>query len=327
MNPNDPMASLINSLPPAPANPSGGADIFGQPNPPMFGVPAPGAAPAAPAPYPQAPPAPAPSPYMQQPGSFYPPAPAPAAPAPMPPAPQQPQQYPGQPAPQQPTGAPASEYPIVPMPLQPTTMPQQAPMPDWAQDVIDAAQALQNQPAGDDWPERGQTWGEFRRAVQTEAAAIADAKIKEWQAEQAQATQQASAMTTAMNQQYDMAEMNLQQLGLLPAVTNPGDPNDPGRLAKRELYGYTIAMGGQGPENLMPAATALKALHDSGVYFDVQQNKLIRRGSQSAAAQAPIAGGAPVTGGPGQGGPAGPTQAQLGQGLGALAEIGMANLQ
>lgn len=324
MQPNDPMAALINSLPPPPANPNGGADIFGQPNPPMFGVPGPGAAPAAPAPYPQSPPAPAPSPYMQQPASFYPP--APAAPAPMPPAPQQPQQYPGQPAPQPPTGAPASEYPIVPTPLQAPMMPQQAPMPDWAQDVIDAAQALQN-PQGDDWPDRPQTWGGLRQYMHQAAQEIASAQIQQWQADQAQAAQNAAAITSAENQRYDMAEAQLQQIGLLPAVTNPGDPNDPGRLAKRELYGYTIAMGGQGPENLMPAATALKALHDSGVYFDVQQNKLIRRGSQSAAAQAPIAGGAPVTGGPGQGGPAGPTQAQLGQGLGALAEIGMANLQ
>jgi len=303
------MSNLINGLPPAPANPNGGADIFGPPNPLMFGGGAP--APAAPAPYPQTPPAPAPAGYMQP----------PLAPAPMP---QQPQpQY----LQQQPTGAPAPEYPMAPIPTQYPMQPAAPPMPDWAQDVIDAAQALQNPPAGDDWPERGQTWGEFRKAVQQEAQQIANNTIQAYQAEQVQAAQNAASMAAVENQRYDMTEMQLQQLGLLPAVMDPNNPNDPGRLAKRELYAYTIAMGGQGPENLGPAATALKALHDSGVYFDVAQNKLIRRGSQSAAAQAPIAGGAPVVGGQGQGyGPAGPTQSQLGMGLSALAEIGMNQL-
>jgi hypothetical protein len=113
-----------------------------------------------------------------------------------------------------------------------------------------------------------------------------------------QAQAQAAAETAAAEESKRQADSfidtqvaNLEKTGFLPPITNPADPADAGRAARSELYAYALSLG---TDNLMAVAPNLNTLHQSGYYYDRTRNALVRRGSQSAAAQAPIAGASPT---------------------------------
>lgn len=320
----DPIAAAINDLPGALPNPyaNGGGGFIQQPDP-MFGN------------TPPAPPAPGQPVYAQQPIQ------QPQYAPPQPPAPQQPQAQPGQPVyaqPQQPVvaapGQPLTEYSLTP----PVQTPQQEQMPAWAAGLVEQVNGLQAQiqtpqqqpPAAGNawpWPDIPQTWAGLQTAIDRVATEKADAKVGEYQqTQQAMAQQQEQARVQA-DQMIDSTLNQLRQTGILPLITDATNPNDAGKLAEKELLGYTIANGGSDPNALVRMAPTLRALHDSGIYYDNNQRKLIRRGSQSAAANAPIAGGTPVMGGNGQT-PAAPSAKQFAtMDLSELATIGMSQLQ
>lgn len=208
-------------------------------------------------------------------------------------------------------------------------------MPDWAQTLVDQVKDLQTkvvQPpqAGQVWDEnnRPRTWQELQDSITKMADEKAAARVQALIEEQQQGQQQVQAQQQQVNAQLDQIEGQLVQTGLLPAVTNPYDPNDVGRAAKAELYAYAIATGGTEPAHLGPAAATLKALHDSGWYFDRGQNKLVQRNSQTPNAYAPIAGGSPsIAGGMPGSQDNGPSNRQLStQNLSSLVAMGAARL-
>lgn len=183
--------------------------------------------------------------------------------------------------------------------------------PAWAQEVIDAAKTIQQQqaqpapgtvPAGQGQPQQSdwnpQNWADVDARIEARAQELFRNGLTEIQSQQqaqAEAEQQALAQADAA---IDQSLNQLRQTGYLPPVANPNDRDDAGKIAERELIAYTIA---QGTDNLLATAPVLHALHQSGYYYDAGQNKLVRKGSQTAAAQAPIAGATPsVT--PAQGG-------------------------
>lgn len=264
-------------------------------------------------------------------------------PQPPTPTPVQPytQQQPVQPAPQQPqyqwpTAQPQTQQqpqqPIGPQPAYPVAAPV-APdpnqIPAWAQGLAESVQNLQQQiqqpPApqnNDDWPDRPTSWGGLRQAMQSEAERIAQEKLENYKQEQAQQQSQQEAQIQAAQTAIDTAENQLRQQGWLPPITNPMDPNDPGLNAQRELEAYAIRLGSA---DLYAVAPQLKALHDSGYYYDRMQGQLVRRGSQTAAAQAPIAGASPSVSSPAA---QGPTQKDLAtMSLDQLMQRGLQQLQ
>lgn len=339
MNPNNgmsdaqAMANLIGGLPPVDPQTPFGAPPQQQapapqpqidlnfeatnPAPDPFGTP--GLTPQAPAPQapaPYAPPAATPLYPQAQPQPVAPPAgfqsyPQPYA-APQPFTPPVPQQY----APPQ-APAPQPGQPMVPgfdpnaIPLTPYGLPvgqaPQAPapqgdqMPPWATQLLE--QVKQSQAQQQQQPESWvpTNFQDIDKRIQEQAAAIAQQTITEAETRR----QQAVAAQEQQRQQADAAiDTSLNQLrttGYLPPITNPNDPNDPGRLAQTELIAYTLASGS---EDVARMAPALYALHQSGYAYDYNTQRLVRRGSQTAAAQAPIAGAAPGAAAPaGQAGP------------------------
>lgn len=246
-----------------------------------------------------------------------------------PPPPQPVYQQPQAPAQQQPvapqtpqyTQTPPQAQPQGPQPEYPIVAPvanQEAQVPAWAAGLTQQVQTLQQQleaqkqanQDNNEWPDRPQSWGEMRKAIQTEADRIASEKMEAYKREQKAAEDQQAAVERDINQQIDNTIGQMRQVGYLPVVANPNDPNDPGKAAERELIAYTVAMGGTKPQDLMNAAPSLKAHHDTGYFFDYTQKKLVRRGSQTAAAQAPIAGASPSIGGTPTG-QQGPSQKEL----------------
>lgn len=230
---------------------------------------------------------------------------------------QQPQQ-PGQPG----------EIPLVPQFQLPGQ--QQEQIPTWAQGLIEQVQQMQNNGPQDDQPwddnNRPRTWAEMQQAIEKTADARAQALVQGITNQQQQEAQQAAVLQQQANQNLDIVENQLSQMGVLPAVVNPADPNDPGKLARQELYAYAIAMGASEPQNLGPAAMSLHTMHQNGQYFDRTKNAIVTRNSAAPGAFAPIAGaGATMAGGGAAGGGqvTGPTVGQLAtMNLSSIAQMG-----
>lgn len=276
------MAGLINGLGPVPP-PAGVPDInfdtppaadFINPDTPPAPVPPP-------APSPYGPPTMfpgAPAPGITPPGTVPAQPQIPPVPAPAPAAPQIPQIDPNA----IPIGFPPPPAPAAPAGDQP---------PAWAQGLMnDIAELKGNRaPGGEEWSP--QSWADVDARVEARARQlVADGLSQMTAAQQAQAEAETNARNAA-DQFIDTQITQLETNGYLPRIANPTDPNDPGRAAHQELFAYALA---QGTDNLMAVAPSLYAHHQSGYYYDRHQNRLVRRGSQTAAAHAPIAGASPT---------------------------------
>ncbi|UOF78680.1 eukaryotic translation initiation factor 3 [Caudoviricetes sp.] len=245
------MAQVINNLPPAPA--PTGIDLNFADDPSNLGE-------ITPVPQPIIPP-------VAQP-VVAPPAPAPA-----------PQLTP-QPQPQIDPNLIPLTLPVPPAPQIPAPIPTPTPTP--APQVINPRTAPQTFDPQD--------WGDVQKFIQDEAQRIANETITNAvsQQEADRAAEQESMRQADFA--IDTAITQLTAQGYLPPIANPNDPNDPGKLAQTELFGYAISLG---TDNLNAVAPNLYALHQSGYYYDTTKGALVRKGSQTVAAQAPISGATP----------------------------------
>jgi hypothetical protein len=343
----DPMAQILSGLPDNSSS-SGGQGTgqggsFMQPQPNMFNnmqppTPQPSQQPATPQ-YSQYPPAAPMQPQWQQ------VTPQPPAPGQMPQGmpqmtPQVPQmpQVPVFPS-QQPANPMMPGTPLPGLPQLPSQQPSNQQMPQWAQEMMQNIQQIQqggtgNQPSTFDptkpWSSdnRPKSWDEMRSANEALAEQKAREIVTSTMQQQTQQQQQQQQQLQQANQQIDSTFNRLRLSGYLPPIQNPSNPNDPGKLAERELLGWTLTNGGQTAEDILYAAPSLVQQHQMGRYFDPQSGQMQQRRGQSAAAMAPIAGGMPVMGQ--MGAPSGPTQRQLAQGgrdLGSLMAAGMDAIQ
>lgn len=245
---------------------------------------------------------------------------------------QQPGQMQMQPV-QQPQGPlPQYQMQVPQIPVQPVQPQQPQQQQQLTQEQIQqiiaqyAQQAGQQQPQpGDDWPDRPTTWGGLRKTTEQIALEKAQEVLKGHLEQQAQAENEKRAQLAQGEAELNAMEDQLRQYQMLPPIVNPLDPNDAGLLAQRELEGFAASMG---TSNLWAAASSLKAHHDQGYYYDNTRRSLVRRGSQTAAAHAPIAGASPSLGP--VAGQAGPSQRDLmtgGLSLDNVLAQGMASLQ
>ena len=294
---NQAMAGMIAGLGATPPEQAQNLGLdFDSPNAiPMAEPAAPSVAPAPPVPqYPPVPPMP--------------PATPPAAPAPAPTTPPAPGTPPAAPA------APAAPPDVIP--FIPPTVPAPAPAAApgmYTQEQVDAILAAAGRPPAAAAPAAPATpqkwepdnWEDVEARIEQRAREIVQQSFTQQQAEAQAAAEQQQAALAAADKAIDTAVEQLEKNGYLPPVANPADPNDPGRAARSELYSYALALG---TDDVTAAAVSLHALHQSGYFYDRTKNAYVRRGSQSAAAQAPIAGAAPVLP---TGAPTGPTMADL----------------
>lgn len=181
-------------------------------------------------------------------------------------------------------------------------------MPAWAVGLANDIAALKGQPpagappAASDWEtNKPADWNDLRQRMQAEIDAGVKAGLTQFQSEARAQQVEADRLRAEADSLIDSQLSQLQVQGYLTPIANPTDPADPGRAAQSELISFAIALG---TDNLLAVAPTLYTHHQNGYYYDRSRNQLVRRGSTSAAAQAPIAGSS-VVGATGQ--PAGPT--------------------
>ncbi len=217
---------------------------------------------------------------------------------------------------QQPVPQPVVDPNTIPLPYNQPAAPQADQPPAWAQGLMNDIAALKQQtgqaPTAD-WKPEG--WQDVDARIAERVEQGVTTGLTQAQAQQSAAAAEETAERDRANQYIDTQINQLETTGYLPRIQNPTDPADPGRVAHQELFAYALS---QGTDYLMAVAPSLYTLHQNGYYYDRAKNALIRRGSQTAAAQAPIAGSSPTAT---VAGPAGPSLRDLGtKDLTALAE-------
>lgn len=88
-----------------------------------------------------------------------------------------------------------------------------------------------------------------------------------------------------VNQMLDDQEKQLEEKGMLPKMEDPNNQDDPGRIARKELYGVAAKVGSS---NLLSTGEMLKDMHDSGKRFDVRSGKFVKSKPASHGKDVPV---------------------------------------
>ena len=109
-----------------------------------------------------------------------------------------------------------------------------------------------------------------------------------------QAQQEAEKAQAQTNKEFDDMESALQSEGHLPSIINSNDRNDPGRVARRELYGYAAKLG---TTDLRAVATGpLAQFHQQGKMYDPISDSMLDYSQPQPGASAPIGSSTATTG-------------------------------
>lgn len=191
--------------------------------------------------------------------------------------------------------------PITPPANPPADPPKADEAPAWAQQLIDQnadlttrlsafEEKLQPPAVEPQAPENPEPWTpKSWTDVDTRAEEKARSIVEDTLAEREKAAKEASdaqANSAAEVDKYlDNQVEELTKANQLPAVTNDNDPNDPGKLAQRELYGFALSLG---TADLKTSYNVLDTLHKSGKTFDFVKMELVDKNPSLQGAQSPV---------------------------------------
>lgn len=138
-------------------------------------------------------------------------------------------------------------------------------------------------------------WKALREEMRSEADTRAEAKFNAKLSEQQAAADTKAQFESDLEKQFDALADEAVAKGFLPSVTDDSNFNDPGKVARRELFGFAAKLGST---NLVDVAENLKALHDNGQRYDVQTQKLVIDRPQNPGRFAPVGSSSARTSGP-----------------------------
>ena len=190
----------------------------------------------------------------------------------------------------------------IPTPTPPTDPPKDE-TPSWAQQLItqnaDFANRLSAfeetiktsvEPELPPEPQDDSTWNPTSwEDVETRAEEKAQKIVQDTLAErdnQLKAEAEAKAQSEQEVDQYLDAQVDeLVKTKRLPAITQENDPNDPGKLAQRELYGYALSLG---TADLKSAYNSLEVLHSANKQFDFVKMELVDKNPNLLGKDSPV---------------------------------------
>lgn len=201
---------------------------------------------------------------------------------------------------------PPNEPPITPPAQDPPTPPADD-TPAWAKQLIDQNADLSsridafedkitlpppdpdNQPAPTPPPEpetwQPKSWDDVANRIDETAEQKAQRIVDDRDKATKERQEAATAASQEADQYIDAQVDELTKDNKLPAITNESDPNDPGKLAQRELYGYALSLG---TADLKTAFNSLDALHTAGKSFDFVKMELVDKNPAAAGANSPV---------------------------------------
>lgn len=174
--------------------------------------------------------------------------------------------------------------------------------PSWAQTLIDQNADLANRlaafeesqtiapvepvvPPIDDTTWTPTSWEDVASRIDQTAAEKAQAILDAKEAERKAIDEQQRVAAQEIDTYLDNQVTELTKSNSLPAIMNENDPNDPGRLAQRELYGFALSLG---TADLKSSYATLDALHKAGKEFDFVKMELVDKSHAQDGANSPV---------------------------------------
>jgi len=187
-------------------------------------------------------------------------------------------------------------------PVTPPTIPPTEDIPAWAQTIIDQTTDVNNRltafeetlkPQEPETPTRPQheepwtpqSWSDVDARAEEKAKAIVEQTLAEKEHAAQTAAQQQEAAAKEIDDMLDNQVNELTKANSLPAVVDENDPNDPGKLAQRELYGFALSLG---TADLKSSFKVLDNLHKAGKQFDFVKMEIVDKNPASAGANSPV---------------------------------------
>jgi len=129
-------------------------------------------------------------------------------------------------------------------------------------------------------------WKEVRETARKDAEEVAEEKLRakeeEAEARYAEEEKERGAINEAFNKQIEEMEKD----NLIQPIKDMDDPEDPGKVERREIFGY--AGYRLKSTDLKAAKEALDQYHKNGMAFDPKSNKFIRTRTSSPGQTVPV---------------------------------------
>lgn len=177
-------------------------------------------------------------------------------------------------------------------------------IPAWAQQLIDTTtdfnsrlsafeeklqapaieESVKEEPVNnEEW--KPNSWSDVDSRAKELAASEAQRIIDEREQAIKEANEQQAKSANEIDQMLDNQVTELTKNKALPEVVNENDPNDPGKLAQRELYGFALSLG---TADLKTSFNTLDALHKAGKEFDFVKMELVDRNPAGQGKDIPV---------------------------------------
>jgi hypothetical protein len=147
-------------------------------------------------------------------------------------------------------------------------------------------------PAPDPEPEtkpeakwKPESWDDIPKMVEEKGKEIAEQTIAEREKAAKEAEDARAAEVKSIYEEFDRQLEELEGKNIIPKIVNAEDPNDPGRLARKELFGRAATLG---TVNLISVGNDLHQLHENGLSYETTTNKVIRSKPNVAGMDSPV---------------------------------------
>lgn len=128
-------------------------------------------------------------------------------------------------------------------------------------------------------------WGALRDEIEKTAESKAEERLRLKEEAETKAEEQRKTQMEELNQTFDQMADEAQKQGFLPEIIDENNPDDPGKEARRELFGYAAKLGST---NLVDVAENLAALHETGRRYDQRAQRIIQAEYRPAGVNVPV---------------------------------------
>ena len=190
--------------------------------------------------------------------------------------------------------APTDQNPPVEEPKEPETpaFDPQAFKAELMNEITDLMKPQKEEPAEEEHFQPD-TWDDvLNKQKEIAEETLEEKETKRVQESQERERQQRVARET-IDKEFDKQIKEAEEAGNLTPIKDPKDENDPGRQARKELFGLAIKFG---TTNLSGVAEELKIMHEQGLAFDPKANKTIRVKPSGFGRMAPVGSSSTTTG-------------------------------
>ena len=131
----------------------------------------------------------------------------------------------------------------------------------------------------------GYTWDAVRNDWIKDAEEVVEAKLAEKEQERQEFLEEEQRTKDTIDKDFNDQLGEIEKDGLIPPVKDENNFEDPGRVARREIFGFAAS---EGTLNLKRAAKTLKIMHDNGYAFDNKVGDFIKTRTSGWGRSAPV---------------------------------------